>query len=330
MAVNNWKVSVVMCTYNGAKYLREQLDSIIRQTYPIYELIIQDDRSTDNTIEILEEYSKKYPQIHIYVNQQILGANRNFFSVMDRATGDYIAISDQDDIWELNKIEKQIETIGDNWLCGHFSEPFTEENIPLHFDARRPNYAIERLIYAAPLPGHTLLIKKEILSLISEEKKKSYSYDPLLNLIAGAYNKITFCEQILTHHRRHLSAISYTVPVDYERNFANYFKTIQRTFANYRALRDKMRAYFVQIYELLKSFPEENQGKTNAEQLAYYQSKKGLGAYLKLTFLCIKFRDKLFYTKEKNSLFAFFRAIYFPVSCSDCFMYMLPETKKEK
>jgi len=322
------KVSVVMCTYNGAKYLKEQLESIIRQTYPIYELIIQDDRSTDNTIEILKEYSKKNSFIHLFVNQQTLGANRNFFSVMDRATGDYIAISDQDDIWELNKIEKQMETIGDNWLCGHLTKPFADdENIPLHFDARKPNYAIERLIYATPIPGHTILIKKDILSLISEEKKTSYAYDPLLNLIAGIYNKITFCELILTHQRRHLDAVCYTIPVSYQRNFVNYLRTIKRTFVNYLDLRDKMQAYFTRMYEFLKSFPEKNQGKTNAEQLAYYQSKKGLGAYLKLTFLCIKFRDKLFYTKEKSSLFAFLRAIYFPISCSDCFMYMLPDTK---
>lgn len=324
------KVSVVMCTYNGAKYLREQLNSIIHQTYPVCELIIQDDCSPDNTVEILKEYSKQHPYIHIYENQQTMGANRNFFSAMDRATGDYIAISDQDDIWELNKIEKQMETIGDNWLCGHFTEPFTDENIPLHFDARKPNYAIERLIYATPIPGHTILIKRDILSLISEEKKTSYAYDPLLNLIAGAYNKIAFCEQILTHHRRHLSAVSYTVPVSYERNFANYFRTIKRTFANYRALRDKMQAHFARMYEFLKSFPEKNQGKTNAEQLAYYQCKKGLWAYLKLTFLCMKLRDRLFYTKEKSSLFAFLRAIYFPVSCSDCFMWMLSETQKGK
>jgi len=325
------KVSVVMCTYNGAKYLKEQLESIIRQTYPIYELIVQDDRSTDNTVEILNEYSKKYPHIiRIYINQQTLGVNENFYSAITRATGDYIAISDQDDIWELNKIEKQIETIGDNWLCGHFSKPFTDENIPFHFDERKPNYTIERLVYATSFPGHTLLIKKDILSLISEENRKLYAYDSLLNLIAGAYGKITFCEQILIRHRRHLSAITYTVPVSYERNIANYFKTIKRTFVNYWALRSKMQAYFTRMYKFLKSLPEKNQGKTNAEQLAFYQSKKGVWAYLKLTFLCIKFKDKLFYTKEKSSLFAFLRAIYFPISCSDCFTYLLPETKKEK
>jgi glycosyltransferase involved in cell wall biosynthesis len=319
-----------MCTYNGAKYLREQLESIIHQTYPVYELIIQDDCSTDNTFKILKEYSEKYPYICIYCNPKTIGVNKNFFLAMDRATGDYIAISDQDDIWELNKIEKQMETINDNWLSGHFTKPFTDENIPLHFDGRKPNYTIERLIYATPLPGHTLLIKKDMLGLVSEEMKNSHAYDPLLNRIAGIYNKIAFCEQILTHHRRHLSAVSYTIPVSYKRNFANYFRTIRRTFANYWALRDQMQAHYARMYEFMKSFPEKNQGKTNAERLARYQSQRGLWSYLKLTFLCIKLGDKLFYTKEKSSIFAFLRSVYFPLSSSDCFMYMLPETKKNE
>mgnify|MGYP003081550613 FL=1 len=61
-------VSIVLCTYNGAKYLQEQLDSILAQTYPMHEIIIQDDGSTDNTWQILEKYEEKYPLIHIYHN----------------------------------------------------------------------------------------------------------------------------------------------------------------------------------------------------------------------------------------------------------------------
>ena len=95
-----------MCTYNGAKYLREQLDSILNQTYPIYELIIQDDCSTDDTIRILNEYARRYHIVKVYVNESQKGVTMNFISAIQRAEGDFIAISDQDDIWELQKIEK--------------------------------------------------------------------------------------------------------------------------------------------------------------------------------------------------------------------------------
>ena len=73
MEVEIKKISVVMCTYNGARFIREQLDSILNQTYPIYELIIQDDCSTDETVEIVKEYQVRFPQvdIKIYINEKI-------------------------------------------------------------------------------------------------------------------------------------------------------------------------------------------------------------------------------------------------------------------
>ena len=64
------KVSVVMCTYNGEKYLREQIESILNQTCPVYELIIQDDRSTDRTVEIVREYQQKDSRVKLFVNEQ--------------------------------------------------------------------------------------------------------------------------------------------------------------------------------------------------------------------------------------------------------------------
>ena len=67
------KVSVVMCTYNGGRYLRQQIDSILAQTYPVDELIVQDDCSTDDTVAIVREYAKIYPFIRVYVNDNYAG-----------------------------------------------------------------------------------------------------------------------------------------------------------------------------------------------------------------------------------------------------------------
>ena len=116
-------VSVVMCTYNGAQYLKEQLDSIIGQTYPIHELIIQDDCSTDNTVAILKKYEADYPFVRLYVNEHNIGYNQNFKSAVMKATGDYIAISDQDDVWFPQKLERQVNAIANYDIC--FSQYFT-------------------------------------------------------------------------------------------------------------------------------------------------------------------------------------------------------------
>ena len=95
------KVSIVMCTYNGERYLRQQLDTLLTQTYPLHEIIVQDDGSSDNTWRILSEYAASHPFIHIFHNEGEHGYNGNFFSAMQRATGDYIAICDQDDLCAL-------------------------------------------------------------------------------------------------------------------------------------------------------------------------------------------------------------------------------------
>ncbi len=88
METKNPTVAVVMCTYNGEKYLREQMDSILAQTYPIHEIIVQDDRSTDGTVALLRQYAARVPQMRVYVNGRNLGFNRNFHTACLRATAD--------------------------------------------------------------------------------------------------------------------------------------------------------------------------------------------------------------------------------------------------
>lgn len=95
------KVSVVMTTYNGQKYLREQMDSLREQTMPIDEVIIMDDCSTDHTPDLVSAYIKEYDLKgwNLVQNEQNQGWKKNFKSGFDLATGNYIFPCDQDDIW---------------------------------------------------------------------------------------------------------------------------------------------------------------------------------------------------------------------------------------
>lgn len=103
------KVSVALCTYNGENYLHEQIDSILNQTVQVDEIVICDDGSNDKTIEILFEYQKKHPDFFkVYQNENNLGFIKNFEKAINLCKNEIIIISDQDDIWEKDKVEETI------------------------------------------------------------------------------------------------------------------------------------------------------------------------------------------------------------------------------
>jgi len=103
------KTSIILCTYQGERFLEQQLQSLQDQTLIPDELIIQDDGSTDRTVEIIEEFTKKSTlHIKFYKNKTQLGACRNFLSAMHKSTGDILFFCDQDDVWVPQKIDEMV------------------------------------------------------------------------------------------------------------------------------------------------------------------------------------------------------------------------------
>ncbi len=98
-------VSVVLATYNGEKFITEQIDSILAQSYRNIELIICDDGSTDSTIELIKGYMERYEMVRLYRNSEPLGFVGNFEKGISLSSAEYIALCDQDDIWENDKLE---------------------------------------------------------------------------------------------------------------------------------------------------------------------------------------------------------------------------------
>lgn len=110
-------ISVALCTYNGAKYLPAQLDSILNQTHPADEIIIADDGSSDTTLDIIRNYAERENSIRFFVNDQNLGFVRNFSLAISKASCDYVALADQDDIWTPDHLEKLLNHIGGKAVC---------------------------------------------------------------------------------------------------------------------------------------------------------------------------------------------------------------------
>ena len=101
------RISIAMCTYNGAQYLQKQLDTFASQTYSAYELIVCDDGSTDDTLALIESFAGKVPfPVRVFKNERNLGSTRNFEKAIGICVGDLIALSDQDDEWYPDKLAR--------------------------------------------------------------------------------------------------------------------------------------------------------------------------------------------------------------------------------
>jgi glycosyltransferase involved in cell wall biosynthesis len=104
--MRNHFLSVALCSYNGSKYLPDQLESIARQTHLPDELVIVDDNSIDNTIDIVNDFKKNVDiPVHVTINQINLGVTKNFEKAIGLCSGDIIFLSDQDDVWHPDKVE---------------------------------------------------------------------------------------------------------------------------------------------------------------------------------------------------------------------------------
>lgn len=107
-------ISVALCTYNGAQYIREQIESILSQTIDVDEIIICDDGSSDETLSIINSFCSDTDKIKVYRNQNKLGVSKNFQKAIDLCQGDIIFLSDQDDVWQQDKVQDFIEYFNNN------------------------------------------------------------------------------------------------------------------------------------------------------------------------------------------------------------------------
>ena len=104
-------ISIAMTTYNGEKYISAQIDSILSQTVSDFELVVCDDVSTDNTVDILKDYALKDCRLKLCCNGQNLGFKNNFAKAISLCKGEYIAFCDQDDVWTNDHLEVLLREI---------------------------------------------------------------------------------------------------------------------------------------------------------------------------------------------------------------------------
>ena len=204
-------VSVVLGTYNGEAYLREQLCSVLAQTYPALEIIAIDDGSRDRTVDILREHAGRDPRIRVVVNERNLGFIRNFEKGCRLAGGKYIALCDQDDYWFPEKIEKMVVAIGDypmlycdSDLCGEDLQPLGRRISDLvhyqSFDDCRQLCVFSRMY------GHATLITRELFEKASPFLEE-VPHDGWLAFHASLYGGVRYLPEVLVKYRQHAGNI---------------------------------------------------------------------------------------------------------------------------
>ena len=201
------KVSVVMCTYNGERFASEQLYSILNQSYPLHEIIIVDDCSTDNTFKIVEAIAKENNLIRLYKNSSNIGYNKNFEKALLLAGGDLIAISDQDDIWDTKKIETLIERSTEHTLLIYCNSVRFKDQLPVAPKADKMITPVTgsnpyHLAIRNTVSGHAMIIKKELLQLALPFDPNVY-YDWWLAIVALCNGGIQHVPLTLVYQRAH-------------------------------------------------------------------------------------------------------------------------------
>lgn len=215
-------ISIVLAVHNGSRFLREQLDSLLRQTLPFSELILCDDDSEDGSAEILEAYARRDARIRLIRNRPALGLSGNFERGLREASGAYLALCDQDDLWHPRKLERQMAAMrraraeGRRGILVHSDLRLIDEagnEIAPSYFARRAyrfprNRAVGRLLGQGGVMGNTILMDRELLERALPFPPGLKYHDYWLGIIAELFGTRVTLEEALVDYRIHRDNLS--------------------------------------------------------------------------------------------------------------------------
>lgn len=212
----NFKVSILLSTYNGEKYLKNQLDSLLLQTYKNIEIIVRDDGSRDDTLEIL----KSYDTILLETNQN-LGAIGSFSELLNYAVeysdANYFMFCDQDDVWNHDKVEKTLKKIkdmekkfGNIPLLVHTDLEVVDEELTTinssfmnfqNIDALKNRFS--NLLLQNTITGCTTMINRKLANKSLPISSNVIMHDWWIGLVASRFGKIGYIDEVTIKYRQH-------------------------------------------------------------------------------------------------------------------------------
>jgi glycosyltransferase involved in cell wall biosynthesis len=286
-------VSIALCTYNGTKYLAEQLDTLVNQTYAPVEIIVVDDCSTDDTFAIITDYASKYPQFKIYRNENNLGFTANFERAVTLCSGQLIALCDQDDLWHPQKIELQVKAIADNVFIYHDSEFIREDGTSMKkkmsdivnlYRGDKP----EVFLFFNCVSGHSILMKRALLE-DALPLKKDYFHDWWLAYVATNIGKIDFIPQCLVKYRQH------------DKSDTNILRLERKRDKNKHSSVKKIERIEQWLY-YCATFPKNKHQQIIDQFYNAYTRRVNSYVSFKLSRLLFKYRKTICYIRKKSKL----------------------------
>jgi glycosyltransferase involved in cell wall biosynthesis len=300
-------ISIAVCTYNGATYLKQQLQSLFSQTYKNIEIIVNDDNSDDSTPLILKEFEALYPNFRYQINERNLGYIKNFEKILHYCKGEFIAFCDQDDYWLPNKIEVMLKNFSaDDVMMYHDSEFMDENGKLLNKKLSQTSGFIDRkhhheVVYNNCVAGHAMMFRNVLIKEIVPFPK-DIPHDHWVTYVALITGKVGYLSDVLVRYRQH--ALSITDILD-NRKFNSKREELHRKLHNRTKINDARIAnirsintfkkntsldikLYVQLIELLNKRDEQCFSAPLFRLL--FANRKPLFGYLHKNIISITFR----------------------------------------
>lgn len=276
-------LSIAMATFNGERFLQQQLDSLLRQTVLPAELVVTDDGSTDSTLKLLSAFQATAPfKVSVVQNSCRLGYRANFMRCISMCTSDVVALCDQDDVWDPRKIETALAALTQHnaLLFFHDSMLIDAENRPIGLSNinQLPEVNPPGSFYPLKNPfGYSIVFRRELLrfshlweqSLDTNDGDERMAHDQWIFFLASVLGTIVCSPLPLVHYRQHgANLYGWNKRYTYKQYFADLLRNRHKQFLNFAAVAERRS----RIAEQISSMVSGAQARAAQEAQANYQT----------------------------------------------------------
>lgn len=270
---NNDKISIVMATYNGGEYLKQQLDSFIKQSLQPNELIVSDDNSIDDTVKILKRYKKTAPfDVVIIENDVNVGYARNFEKAILASTGNLIYLCDQDDIWYPNKIQdlKKITRIYPEKDLFIHDTDIADSNANKMGFTKLDQLLKLNLSYDMMAMGTCMVVRRNLIEVLTPFPERLKSHDNWINEIARLLKVRMLIEKSFQLYRIHSTNTSSFIGNKTKKQ--NFLKHLIYRVTNRMSPKESVRKR-KELFDLIENVVDEVEKKYSLEKKEIFTHK---------------------------------------------------------